>query len=151
MCMHSQEGDTYREHMYALVPYVKFGLFIDDKNSNSNCNAQTSQEELIHHNSKHISPLHFPKLQYMHVMSLAFGEIVNFSYSSLSLNKPFLLMQMIIFFILNYIQIIRHFLASCHSLSKQFSFEIHLMHFQNVYLVEKHLFVHKIRSYDFMY
>ena len=34
-----QEGDTYQEHMYALVPQVKIGLFMNDKNSNSNhCN-----------------------------------------------------------------------------------------------------------------
>ena len=36
-CMNTliQEGDTYQEHMYTLVPQVKIGLFMDDKNSNS--------------------------------------------------------------------------------------------------------------------
>ena len=33
-CMNtpSQEGDAYQEYMYTLVPQVKFGLFMDDKN-----------------------------------------------------------------------------------------------------------------------
>ena len=36
-CMNTsfQEGDTYHEQMYTLVPQVKIGQFMDDKNSNS--------------------------------------------------------------------------------------------------------------------
>ena len=43
-CMNtpSQEGDTYQEHMYTLVPQVKIGLFMDDKNSNSNARLVTT-------------------------------------------------------------------------------------------------------------
>ena len=40
-CMNTpfQEGETYQEHMYTQVPQVKIGLFMDDKNSNSNSNS----------------------------------------------------------------------------------------------------------------
>ena len=36
----SQEGDIYQEHIYTLVRQVKIGLFMDDKNSNSNSNSK---------------------------------------------------------------------------------------------------------------
>ena len=39
------------EHMYTLVPWVKIGLFMDDKNSNSN-NIKDIDKEIMAMNGK---------------------------------------------------------------------------------------------------
>ena len=56
-CMNtpSQEGDTYQEHMYTLVPQVKIGLFMHDKNSNSNSVVLVDLAKLSEFHSIHLA------------------------------------------------------------------------------------------------